>query len=54
MNFLQRRRARFLVKRGLGDSDYLLPRLQVLPGFDNEAFIRAMAVSGEGTSVLWR
>ena len=39
---------------GLGDSDYLLPRLQALPGFDNEAFIRAMAVSTDGTSVLWR
>jgi hypothetical protein len=39
---------------GLGDSDYLLPRLQELPGFDNEAFIRAMAVSTDGTSVLWR
>jgi hypothetical protein len=39
---------------GLGDSDYLLPRLQALPGFDNETFIRAMAESGEGSSVLWR
>jgi hypothetical protein len=39
---------------GLGDSDYLLPRLQQLPGFDNEAFIRAMAASAEGTRVLWR
>jgi hypothetical protein len=39
---------------GMGDSDYLLPRLQALPGFDNEAFIRAMAVTEEGTSVLWR
>ncbi|BBX04338.1 hypothetical protein BST36_17465 [Mycolicibacterium moriokaense] len=39
---------------GLGDSDQLLPRLQALPGFDNEAFIRAMATSEEGSSVLWR
>jgi len=39
---------------GLSDSDYLLARLQQLPGFDNEAFIRAMGVSGEGESVLWR
>lgn len=38
---------------GLGDTDYLLPRLQELPGFDNEAFIRAMATSEEGSSVLW-
>lgn len=39
---------------GLGDSDYLLPRLQQLPGFDNETLIRAMGNSGEGVSVLWR
>ena len=32
----------------------LLERLQRLPGFDNETFIRAMAVSDEGISVLWR
>ena len=39
---------------GLGDTDYLLPRLQELPGLDNEAFIQAMATSEEGSSVLWR
>lgn len=39
---------------GLGDTDYLLPRLQDMPGFDNEAFIRAMATSEDGSSVLWR
>ena len=39
---------------GLGDSDDLLARLQQLPGFDNDAFIRAMAVTDEGVSVLWR
>jgi hypothetical protein len=39
---------------GLGDSDDLLTRLQELPGFDNETFVRAMAMSGESTSVLWR
>ena len=39
---------------GLGDSDYMLPRLQELPGFDNEAFIRAMATSEEGSWVLWQ
>ncbi|MGZ5364680.1 MAG: hypothetical protein ACXWZR_11955 [Mycobacterium sp.] len=39
---------------GLGDSDYVLPRLQGLPGFDNEAFIRAMATSEEGSWVLWQ
>jgi hypothetical protein len=32
----------------------LLEDLQRLPGFDNETFIRAMAVSEEGISVLWR
>jgi len=39
---------------GLGDTDYLLPRLQEMPGFDNEAFVRAMATSEDGSSVLWR
>jgi len=39
---------------GLGDSDELLPQLQAMPGFDNEAFVRAMADSEAGASVLWR
>ena len=39
---------------GLGDTDALLPRLQAMPGFDNEAFIRAMAATDAGTSVVWR
>jgi hypothetical protein len=39
---------------GLGDSEYLLDRLQQLPGFDNEALVRAMSVATESTSVLWR
>jgi len=38
----------------LGAENDLLPRLQQLPGFDNETFIRAMGVSEEGISVLWR
>ncbi|MDX1886403.1 hypothetical protein [Mycolicibacterium sp. 120270] len=38
----------------MGDDDQLLAGLQRLPGFDNEAFIRAMAVSEDGISVLWR
>lgn len=38
----------------LGEDDALLNELQQLPGFDNETFIRAMAVSEEGVSVLWR
>jgi len=38
----------------LGQDDALLNELQDLPGFDNETFIRAMAVSEEGMSVLWR
>lgn len=37
----------------LGDDDTLLTELQKLPGFDNETFVRAMAVSEEGVSVLW-
>jgi len=38
----------------LGEAAELLPRLQQLPGFDNETFIRAMGVSEEGISWLWR
>jgi hypothetical protein len=38
----------------MSESDGLLPRLQRLPGFDNETFIRAMAWTEEGLSVLWR
>ncbi|WP_083410098.1 hypothetical protein [Mycolicibacterium rutilum] len=39
---------------GLGDSEELLPRLQRLPGFDNEAFVQAMGHSSDGVFVLWR
>jgi hypothetical protein len=38
----------------LGEGQDLLAQLQELPGFDNETFIRAMAVTEEGVSVLWR
>lgn len=57
MNFQRRRRARFWSSgasqsrtrnSSLGETDYLLRRLQELPGFDNETFIRAMGVSEEG------
>lgn len=38
----------------LGEAEELLPRLQELPGFDNESFIRAMGVSDESICSLWR
>jgi hypothetical protein len=38
----------------LGEAKDLLPRLQRLPGFDNETFISAMGMSEEGVSTLWR
>jgi hypothetical protein len=38
----------------LGEGSEILSRLQELPGFDNETFIRAMGTSEEGVSVLWR
>ena len=38
----------------LSDAEQLLPRLQELPGFDNESFIRAMGVSHESICSLWR
>ena len=37
-----------------GADEQLLGRLQRLPGFDNETFIGAMAVSDDGMSALWR
>lgn len=38
----------------VADAQDLLAELQDLPGFDNEEFIRAIAVTDEGMSVLWR
>jgi hypothetical protein len=38
----------------LGEAHDLLGELQDLPGFDNEEFIRAVAVTDEGVAVLWR
>lgn len=38
----------------LGEAEELLPRLQELPGFDNESFIQAMGVSHESITSLWR
>jgi hypothetical protein len=38
----------------LGEAADLLPRLQELPDFDNETFIRRVRVSEEGISALWR
>ena len=38
----------------LGEAHDLLAELQELPGFDNEEFIRAIEVTEEGVSVLWR
>ena len=34
--------------------DELLPRLQQLPAFDNESYIRAMADPREGMIICWR
>jgi hypothetical protein len=38
----------------LAEAQDLLAELQDLPGFDNETFIRAISVTEEGVSVLWR
>ena len=38
----------------MGEDEGLLERLQRLPGFDNETFIRAMGLSEDGISALWR
>jgi hypothetical protein len=47
-------RAGVAVVDPLGEAADLLSRLQELPGFDNETFIRGMGVSEEGISALWR
>jgi hypothetical protein len=39
---------------GLDELGDVLARIQALPGFDNEAFISAMARTRDGVSVLWR
>ena len=38
----------------LGEAEQMRPRLQELPDFDNESFIRAMGVSHESICSLWR
>ena len=42
------------VTQGVEGSDELLERLQQLPGFDNEAVIRAMGSTGNATFTCWR
>lgn len=39
---------------GLDEVGDVLARMQALPGFDNEAFISAMAATRDGVAVLWR
>lgn len=43
-----------VIPHGATESTQLLERLQRLPGFDNEAFIRAMSSTQEATFVCWR
>jgi hypothetical protein len=43
-----------VVPQGAPESRQLLERLQRLPGFDNEAFIRAMSSTDDATFVCWR
>jgi hypothetical protein len=38
----------------LAEGQELLAELRGLPGFDNDTFIRAMSITEEGVSVLWR
>jgi hypothetical protein len=42
------------VPQGAKGDDHLLERLQQLPGFDNEAFIAAMASTAETAFKVWR
>ena len=43
-----------VVPQSASESGQLLERLQRLPGFDNEAFIRAMGSSEDARFVCWR
>src|SRR5262245_9150719 len=43
-----------VVPQGAPESGELLERLQRLPGFDNEAFIRAMSSTDDERFVCWR
>jgi hypothetical protein len=43
-----------VVPQGAPESGELLERLQRLPGFDNEAFIRAMSSAEDARFVCWR
>ena len=43
-----------LVPQAAPESSVLLERLQRLPGFDNEALIRAMSSTDEQRFVCWR
>lgn len=42
------------VPQNAAESSVLLERLQRLPGFDNEAVIRAMTSTGDNKFVCWR
>jgi hypothetical protein len=43
-----------VIPQGAPESTQLLKRLQRLPGFNNETFIRAMSSTEEATFVCWR
>jgi hypothetical protein len=43
-----------VVPQGAPESTQLLERLQRLPGFDNQAIIRAMSSTEDATFVCWR
>src|SRR5262249_33350686 len=43
-----------VVPQGAPESGELLERLQRLPGFDNEAFIRAMSSAEDARFLCWR
>jgi hypothetical protein len=43
-----------VIPQGAPESTQLLERLQRLPGFDNEALIRAMSSTQDATFPCWR
>lgn len=45
---------RVVIPQGAEGEEELLTRLQVLPGFDNEAFIESMGSTSDATFPIWQ
>lgn len=45
--------SRVVIPQGAEGEEELLTRLQVLPGFDNDAFIESMGSTSDATFAVW-